>query len=48
MLNYFRRVIGLIGVYIFTSTSYKKDFNKGILLIVYIWSYIEERNGVKH
>jgi len=31
-----------------TSAGYKKDFNKGILLITHIWSHIKEDNGVKH
>ena len=30
------------------STSCKKDFNKGVLLATYIWSYIKKGNRVKY
>jgi len=48
MLDCLRRVIGLTGAYALTSAGCKKDFNKGVLPVTYIWSHIEEGNGVKH
>ena len=48
MLNYLRGVIGLMGIYTLTSAGCKKDFNKDILLVAYIWSHIKEGSGVKH
>jgi len=31
-----------------TGAGCKKDFNKGVLPVTYIWSHIEEGNEVKH
>lgn len=37
-----------MGAYTLTSAGYKKDFNKGVLPVAYIWSYIKEGTEVKH
>jgi len=37
-----------MGAYTLTGASYKKDFNKGVLPVAYIWSHIKEGSGVKH
>jgi len=38
-LDCLRRVIGLIGVYTLTGAGYKKDFNKGMLLVARMEPY---------
>ena len=48
MLNCFKKAIGLAGIYMFTSASCKKDFNKGVLPVAYIWSHIKRSNRIKH
>ena len=35
-----------MGVYTLISASYKKDFNKGVLLVAYIRTHIKEGNEV--
>ena len=47
-LNCLRKAISLTGAYTLTSAGCKKDFNKGMLPVAHIWSYMEEGNGVKH
>jgi hypothetical protein len=37
-----------MGVYTLISASYKRDFNKGVLLVAYIRTHIKEGNEVKH
>jgi len=37
-----------VGIYTLTGAGYKKDFNKGVLLVTYIWSYIKKGNRVKY
>jgi len=37
-----------MGAYTLTSASYKKDFNRGILLVAHIRSHIKEGNKAKH
>ena len=31
-----------------TGASYKEDFNKGVLLVTYIWGYVKESSGVRY
>ena len=47
-LNCFRRAIGLTGAYTLAGAGCEKDFNKGVLLVAYMWSYMEEGNRVKY
>ena len=37
-----------MGAYTLASAGCKKDFNKGVLPVAYMRSYIKEGNGVKH
>jgi hypothetical protein len=44
-LDCLRRAVGLMGAYRLTGASCKKDFNKGVLLVAYIWSRVKEGDG---
>jgi len=37
-----------MSAYRLTGAGCKKDFNKGMLPVTYIWSHIKEGDGVKH
>jgi hypothetical protein len=38
----------LADAYTLTGAGCKKDFNKGVLLVVHMWSHIKKGNRVKH
>jgi len=48
ILNCLKKAIGLVSVYTLTGASCKKDFNKGVLLVAYMWSHNKKGNRVKH